>query len=51
MAWGLSAGGSLSLEEVTILMDPGKDEMLMQIEVDEIMAVSGGLTQGLGFRV
>ena len=39
------AGGSLTLEEVTILMDPGKDAVLMQIEVDEIMAVS------LGFRV
>lgn len=44
----MRAGGSLSLEEVTVLMDPGKDATLMQIEVDEIMAVS---ISGLGCRV
>lgn len=29
----------LDLKEITILMDPGKDEELMKIEVEEIFAV------------
>lgn len=36
----LHADGKLSLAEVTLLMDPGKDEALLKIEIQEIMEVS-----------